>query len=55
MSSDEIQHPEEPVREPVRSPSLPIALKACNLPLPTRIAFIGNYLPRGVWYRNIHD
>jgi glycosyltransferase involved in cell wall biosynthesis len=25
---------------------LPIALKACSLPLPTRIAFIGNYLPR---------
>ncbi len=26
--------------------SLPIALKASRLPLPTRIAFIGNYLPR---------
>lgn len=25
---------------------LPIALKACSLPLPTRVAFIGNYLPR---------
>ena len=26
--------------------SLPDALQACSLPLPTRIAFIGNYLPR---------
>ena len=26
--------------------SSPVALKACRLPLPTRIAFIGNYLPR---------
>ena len=24
----------------------PVALKACSLPLPTRIAFLGNYLPR---------
>jgi len=28
------------------SASLPFALKASRLPLPTRIAFIGNYLPR---------
>jgi glycosyltransferase involved in cell wall biosynthesis len=28
------------------SASLPIALKASRLPLPTRIAFVGNYLPR---------
>ena len=26
--------------------ALPISLAACRLPLPTRIAFIGNYLPR---------
>jgi glycosyltransferase involved in cell wall biosynthesis len=26
--------------------SQPAALKACTLPLPTRIAFVGNYLPR---------
>jgi glycosyltransferase involved in cell wall biosynthesis len=26
--------------------SLPVALKASRLPLPTRIAFVGNYLPR---------
>ena len=30
----------------VPAPSLPDALKACTLPLPTRIAFVGNYLPR---------
>ena len=28
------------------SASLPVALKASRLPLPTRIAFVGNYLPR---------
>jgi glycosyltransferase involved in cell wall biosynthesis len=28
------------------STTLPVALKASRLPLPTRIAFIGNYLPR---------
>jgi glycosyltransferase involved in cell wall biosynthesis len=28
------------------SASIPVALKASRLPLPTRIAFIGNYLPR---------
>jgi len=27
-------------------PFAPIASKACSLPLPTRVAFIGNYLPR---------
>jgi glycosyltransferase involved in cell wall biosynthesis len=31
---------------PVNASSLPIALKACSFPLPTRIAFVGNYLPR---------
>ena len=46
MSFPEMRHPEEPAGGPVRTPSLPTALKACNLPLPTRIAFIGNYLPR---------
>src|SRR6202451_3621344 len=29
-----------------RTLALPIASKASSLPLPTRIAFIGNYLPR---------
>ncbi len=30
----------------VRTPSKTTATKACSLPLPTRVAFIGNYLPR---------
>src|SRR6202034_4257111 len=30
----------------VVTPSLPAVSKACTLPLPTRIAFVGNYLPR---------
>ena len=46
MSFPEMPLPEKPIGEPVPTPSLPTALKACNLPLPTRIAFIGNYLPR---------
>ena len=46
MSISEILHSENPVGGPARPPVLPIALKACSLPLPTRIAFIGNYLPR---------
>lgn len=28
------------------SSSQPVPMKACTLPLPTRIAFVGNYLPR---------
>src|ERR1700746_920953 len=46
MSFLEMPDPEEPVGGPVQTPSLPIATKACSMPLPTRIAFIGNYLPR---------
>src|ERR1700728_4326135 len=30
----------------VVTPSLPAVSKACTLPLPTRIAVVGNYLPR---------
>jgi glycosyltransferase involved in cell wall biosynthesis len=29
-----------------RAASTPAEMKACSLPLPTRIAFVGNYLPR---------
>ena len=29
-----------------RTDALQVSLAACRLPLPTRIAFIGNYLPR---------
>jgi len=32
--------------ETARLGSAPVASKSCSLPLPTRIAFIGNYLPR---------
>ena len=46
MSIPEMLHSEKPVAGPDRAAFLPIALKASNLPLPTRIAFIGNYLPR---------
>src|SRR5580693_9298174 len=46
MSIPEILNPENPVGGAARPTDLPIALKACSLPLPTRIAFIGNYLPR---------
>jgi glycosyltransferase involved in cell wall biosynthesis len=46
MSIPEMLHSEKPVAGPDRASSLPIALKASSLPLPTRIAFIGNYLPR---------
>ena len=46
MSIPEMLHSENPIGGPARASSLPIALKASSLPLPTRIAFIGNYLPR---------
>jgi len=46
MPFAEAMHPEKPAEGPVAAASLPVALKACSLPLPTRIAFIGNYLPR---------
>jgi glycosyltransferase involved in cell wall biosynthesis len=37
---------ETPAGRSGASASLPVALKASSLPLPTRIAFVGNYLPR---------
>lgn len=46
MSSPEINHSERSAGQPVMSPSRSAAMKACSLPLPTRLAFIGNYLPR---------
>ena len=36
----------KPIEKPSRCGPPPVALKACTLPLPTRIAFVGNYLPR---------
>jgi len=35
-----------PAEAPVPAAPSPFASKACTLPLPTRIAFVGNYLPR---------
>lgn len=46
MSFSEMMHPKKPAGGPVAEACSPIALKVCSLPLPTRIAFIGNYLPR---------
>jgi glycosyltransferase involved in cell wall biosynthesis len=46
MSSPELAYSEKPGGIPSPSSSSPVALQECSLPLPTRIAFIGNYLPR---------
>jgi glycosyltransferase involved in cell wall biosynthesis len=46
MSFGEIINPEEPAGGLFPVASLPIASQASSLALPTRIAFIGNYLPR---------
>jgi glycosyltransferase involved in cell wall biosynthesis len=35
-----------PIEVPAPLASTPVVLKACTPPLPTRIAFVGNYLPR---------
>jgi len=46
MSLIEMNHHETP-SGPIQSAStLPVAPKSSSLPLPTRIAFVGNYLPR---------
>ena len=39
-------YPDKPAAEPDTSATLPLDLMASKLPLPTRIAFVGNYLPR---------
>jgi glycosyltransferase involved in cell wall biosynthesis len=39
-------YPAKPAAEPDTSATLPLDLLASKLPLPTRIAFVGNYLPR---------
>jgi glycosyltransferase involved in cell wall biosynthesis len=46
MSFPESMTSLKPIEGLVPSSSSPLALKACTLPLPTRIAFVGNYLPR---------
>src|ERR1035441_5806282 len=46
MSHSEIVHSDKLGANPDPEASLHITTKACKLPLPTRIAFVGNYLPR---------
>jgi glycosyltransferase involved in cell wall biosynthesis len=46
MSLSEMINPETPGGNPDPVAYSHIATKACKLPLPTRIAFVGNYLPR---------
>ena len=46
MSSPEMKHSEVEAQDTGTSGSLPAAFEASCLPLPTRIAFVGNYLPR---------
>ncbi len=46
MSLPDTIHLENEIAGPITDTYSHIALKACKLPLPTRIAFVGNYLPR---------
>ena len=46
MSFIEFVHPEEQANGVSQIVSNPATVKACTLPLPTRIAFVGNFLPR---------
>jgi glycosyltransferase involved in cell wall biosynthesis len=46
MKLPEIMHHNEYAADADREELMHAAMKACKLPLPTRIAFIGNYLPR---------
>ncbi|MDR3776429.1 MAG: glycosyltransferase family 4 protein [Terracidiphilus sp.] len=46
MSSPEMFHPEEPVEYFHPAACSLVAPKISGIPLPTRIAFVGNYLPR---------
>jgi len=46
MSFNKTVHPDERPSGVSQAVSLPVVPKACSLPLPTRIAFVGNFLPR---------
>jgi glycosyltransferase involved in cell wall biosynthesis len=46
MLIPKMMYPDKPAEATDSASSLPLTLKASALPLPTRIAFIGNYLPR---------
>jgi glycosyltransferase involved in cell wall biosynthesis len=46
MLNPKTMYPDKPVERSDSAAGLPLALMASKLPLPTRIAFVGNYLPR---------
>src|ERR1035437_723962 len=46
MSLSEMKHSEKSGVNSYPEVYLPIATNACKLPLPTRVAFVGNYQPR---------
>ncbi len=46
MSLNEVIHPKEQASGVSLTVSNPVTAKVCSLPLPTRIAFVGNFLPR---------
>jgi glycosyltransferase involved in cell wall biosynthesis len=46
MAIPETMYPMFPAAKSASAACAPVALKECTLPLPTRIAFVGNYLPR---------
>ncbi len=46
MAIPEAMYPDYPATGPASAACHSAALKECTLPLPTRIAFVGNYLPR---------
>ena len=46
MSQIESNYLDGMATESARTASAPPAWKSCSLPLPTRVAFVGNYLPR---------
>jgi glycosyltransferase involved in cell wall biosynthesis len=46
MPFSEIMHSDKPEKASIPAAKLPMVFKATTLPLPTRIAFVGNYLPR---------
>jgi len=46
MSFIEVVHPESTANSASQIVLKPVTAKACSLPLPTRIAFVGNFLPR---------
>ncbi|HVJ08389.1 MAG TPA: glycosyltransferase family 4 protein [Acidisarcina sp.] len=44
--ASEAMHIDRMLEGTAQAVSSPVGLKSCGLPLPTRIAFVGNYLPR---------